>query len=129
MQSTLTRKIYGSSTSTTNDLAHLDIGYRCRLVAMSLVLSEATPGTTDNCRAQLSVASTGSLAVNDPQGVLAEAAVGFILSTSGVGNPTANFSLTGLSIILPAGTRIYLHTLQVGTAATTISGLLFLEPF
>jgi hypothetical protein len=131
MQSTLTRKLYGSSAATTNDLAHIDIGYRCRLVGFLLAMGvvDAAAAAHDECIMQISVASVGSISVNDPQGVLAEMDLTTLLVTTGASNRQGNLAVSGLSIILPAGTRVYMHTYQVGTVATKCTAILYLEPF
>lgn len=129
MNNTITRRIYGSSTATTNDLAHIDVGYRCRLVGYLLSLTSLAIINTDSVRMQLSVSSVGALTTNDPQGVLAELSNNYFVTTSGGGNMAVISTLSGLAIVLPAGTRVYIHTLQVGTSACACVAILYLEPF
>jgi hypothetical protein len=128
--STITRKLAGTTAGTTNDLAHIDIGYRARLVAFTLSIAAlANYANGDVTRTQVSVASVGSLGTNDAQGVLAEAGINCLITTSGMSQLAANIAQSGLGIILPAGTRVYLHTLCVGNQSTAVGALLFLEPF
>lgn len=129
MQNTLTRKIYGASAASTNDLAHIDIGYRCRVIGFQFNIVAPGAAASDACHAQVSVASVNSILTNDPQGVIAELGLTYIMVTSGASAQNASSSISGLNLVLPAGTRVYLHTIQTGTSVTRCTCILYLEPF
>jgi len=121
--SAITRALYGSSTATTNDLAHFDIPYACRIVGIDLTITALAVTTGDSIRIECSTMSAGQLTTNDAQGVIARAGqntVGSAAFTNKFIGPTA--------IALPAGTRVYLHCVQTGTNATLTSCVLHIVP-
>lgn len=120
MQQTITRKLYGSSTATTNDLAHIDLPFGMFLVGLGIDIVPTGPSNTDALIAEVSVSSNGQQNVNDAQGVLGNASYAAALITSGIANIAVNTWNAAIAVFLPAGTRVYLHTYQVGTNATKV---------
>jgi hypothetical protein len=126
MAKTIVRSIYASSAATTNDLAHIDIGYSCKVVGVAVLLDPTALAAYDAVLLEVSTASTGQQATNDAQGVIARSA--YRVGTTTVGFPFSGSSWQGpMAIDIPAGTRIYIHTVQAGTSATRCSILLHLQ--
>jgi hypothetical protein len=125
---TITRKLYGSSTATTNDLAHIDLPFACRLIGVQMGVIPAAVSNSDSVKLEVSTASVGQVTTNDAQNVLCMAFFAYTLATSGATQPGVNSFVGPLSMALPAGTRVYLHTVQSGTNATGCTAILHLQP-
>jgi hypothetical protein len=125
---TLVRRMYAASSSTTNDLAHIDLPFACLLVAIDISIQPTVWANSDAVTAELSVSSVGAPITNDAQGILANCAYSYQFTTSGGAQTGVNKTINGIAILLPAGTRVYLHSLQNGTSATRITINLHLLP-
>lgn len=124
---TFTRHIYGLSSSSTDDLAHIDIGANCLLVGVDWNIDTAGASDNDRVLAELSVASVAQYATNDAQGILAHASIQHQITTSGATDSTNKYC-GPFAVPLPAGTRVYLHTTQTGSANTLIGVTLHCQP-
>lgn len=127
MAKTIVRSIYASSATTTNDLAHIDIGYSCKLVGVSTVIDPTTLVALDAVLLEVSTASTGQQTTNDAQGVLARTNYRAGANTNSVAAPAPTSWAGPMAIDIPAGTRVYIHSLQNGTTPTRVSVLLHLQ--
>lgn len=113
---TIVRKLYGSSTASTNDLAHIDILADSYLVAVQNSGSAVAGTAGDRVISELSTASVAQATSSDTVGPFFYASYSYAVTTSGA-NAAINPSVSGLRMFFPRGTRIYLHTTQSGTNA------------
>lgn len=118
-----TRSLYAASAASTNDLAHIDVLVNSTLVAVDMSIDSAVPTAADRLALELSTASVAQSTTNDAQGILA--ITPFTCATA-VGQFSANNFKSPMSIFIPAGTRIFLHTTQTGTTSTRCRATLHL---
>lgn len=114
---TITRRIFGTTTGSTNDLAHIDIPYDAWLTAIILGIAPSAFTTADRVYCEISTSSVGQSATNDALGILGHGELAGVVVTSG--------SIVGVTIVvapirlwIPRGTRIYMHTAQNGSSST-----------
>jgi hypothetical protein len=110
------RRAYGSSTATTNDLAHFDVPSDAVLIGIDFSMSVLTSTAGDRVRLEAATSSVCQATTNDCNGVLGNADYNPLATSSQ--NAATNKWLGPLNIFIPKGSRIYIHTIQAGTSAT-----------
>lgn len=120
--------MYAATSSTANDLAHIDLPFACLLVAVQLAIQPTAWANNDAVTVELSLSSVGAPITNDAQGVLATACYSYEFTTSGAAQTGVNSNISGMAILLPAGTRVYMHSLQAGTSSTRLFANLHMLP-
>lgn len=115
MANSITRRIYGASSASTNSLAFIDIVADSVLVGVEFGIQNIGPVSTDQLDLELSSASVYQGQTNDALGIIGHATWGFILTTSGAANTAVCITVTPLNYFIPRGTRLYIHTSQTGT--------------
>jgi hypothetical protein len=118
MKATLVRRLYGASTASTNDLAHIDVVSDAVIVGIDWSISTVSFATGDRVAAEISTSSVCQGTSNDCGGVISNCD----LACGVVGAPAAmvNKFVGPTGIFVPRGTRIFLSTLQAGTSSTQI---------
>jgi len=128
MNPTVIRRLYGSSTASTNDLAHLDIVSDSILTGIDISISAITATGGDRVQLEISTASICQATTNDCQGVLANADYSYVAGAAGATVNCQNKFCGPTGVFIPRGTRIYMSTLQAGTSATRCTVNLHLTP-
>jgi len=123
--SNLTRKLTAITAATTNDAAHIDIPYPCRVLSVDWSILPTAYATGDYIIAEVAVVSVGQQVTNDAQGIISECV--YALSTA-VGSIGQNHEVQSINVQLPAGTRVYLHVYQNGTSNTRSIAILTVQP-
>ena|SRR5438874_13012242 len=122
------RRLTGLSTATTNDLAHIDFPVNGYITAMFVSILPASYASGDTVDVEISTSSTSQTTTNDAIGIIAHADFGGTVVTSGAIAPTNAF-IGPCKIPVRAGTRLYLHTAQVGTSSTRVRADIHFVPF
>lgn len=113
---TVVRKLYASTTASTNDAAHIDILADSYLVAIDFSGSAVAATTGDRVIVELSTGSVAQATTNDTVGPFFYGSYSFAMTTSGV-NVATNKAVSGIRLFFARGSRLYLHSTQAGTNA------------
>jgi len=106
-------KLYGSSTTTANAVAQLDIQRNGNIVALSFSSRGVTNAADSHAQWEVSFASAGQYATNDTVGPIGEIWQG--QDDSQRQREAWNHSISGFAIPVGVGDRLYLHTYVSGT--------------
>lgn len=132
MKSCITRHLYYVSTASANDGAHLDLGGRCALVGVDWSIDAAVGNNGDAVRAELSTTGVAGYATNDALNLISHIAIDMYTVATAAGTTATmvnqNKFAGPMYIEFPAGTRMFLNTIQQGTASTKIGCTLHLTP-
>lgn len=113
-------QLYGAPAGgTTNSLAYVQVQRPGRITGVAFAMS--TLLDQENVQVELSFASVGNTAANDPVGPLAGACLGVVQSTAvGVCGGHVNTQSPPMSVGVKTGDRLYLHTVVQGGGGTTV---------
>lgn len=116
------KHLYGVSSASTTDLAHVDIlAGASVLFLIEWSIDNATSNAGDRIVGEISTASASVFATNDAQGIISTCSMTYAMTTSGSAVNAVNKVISPISYPIPSGTRLFLHTVQVGTTATRFS--------
>jgi hypothetical protein len=121
---TFTRRIFGSSAASTNALSSIDVTTDSILVALALTIQPLAFVNSDALDAELSAASVYQGITNDALSIIANLPYSYGIATQGAVQGSTCLVVSPMQLFIPRGTRIYLHTLQVGTSTTRIRATL-----
>jgi hypothetical protein len=122
----LSRFLYSASiAASTNDLAHIDFPNSGVIVAVDwgLTLTSITSG--DKLQFEVALASTAQSATNDAIGIVSVFTAAAVTSLNVA---TANKFVGPIQYAVPAGSRLYLHSIITGTTGGTIKAVLTIVP-
>lgn len=112
-------QLYGTATSATDAVASLDVQFDGHIIAWSLSVNGSGVNAADEAVAcEVSFLSTNMFNSNDARGVIASTQFRYGFTTSGAANASENTTLSGLTIPVVAGERIYLHIPDCSSTVT-----------
>lgn len=122
----ISRKIYATGTADTNNAASVQVPSRCRLLGVQWALDADMVTDGASVIAEISLASTNEIAVNQAQQCVSEVRLFNNLATSGMTAVGVNtFFPVDLSLI--QGQLVYLHFLVDGTVTFRGGAVLWLS--
>jgi len=121
-------KLAGTATGgTENALAQLDIQFDGLITAIHGAMRATIAANTEFAQTEISFISTNTVGSNDTRGSLFMMKAQIALLTSGVANTGVNVSIGGLAVVVTAGERLWMHTVNTASKASVNDVYVYVE--